>query len=485
VIHLFANGRLADSLITIALDYCRQTNDTSLLEKTLFASGHIYLGMGKPDKAVKQYLELSTFPPTGQKWRQVQCLYLISKCYMDMKAYEKALFYSKEMLSYTDEGNPEDALFENRYVASIYMEMNRKDSALTYYHSALREAMKLEDPNRYTSHLFSEMALLYASRKEYEKAVEYIRLSMQHRASRKDIPLFNLIKAKVHFAMNERDSARIYLIRSIESSDNQFVTIAAYELLSGLYEKDGNYELAFYKLADQNTLLNNQKEYLNQAVLTQKYQEEQLKNENNELKLAKKEREIYLLSAAVLFLSFSLFLWVLFSEAKKKKRIAEQLQRVQMLKDQAKITEQENRLLKQEKELSLLREKAASLRESLFRKMSVSEKIPSLDTCNGDHVRTSSNKRIHMEQSDWDELIQTVDDVFNRFASRLRKNYPDLTSGDIGFCCLLKINVSMQDLVDIYCISKAGITKRKTRMKKEKFYLTDDTLTLDDFLLEY
>jgi hypothetical protein len=116
--------------------------------------------------------------------------------------------------------------------------------------------------------------------------------------------------------------------------------------------------------------------------------------------------------------------------------------------------------------------------------MSVSEKIPSLDA-SGNHAKELSSKRIRLEEQDWTELIQTTNELFNGFASRLKKEYPCLSAEDIGFCCLLKINVSMQDLADIYCISKAGITKRKTRMKKEKFQISDHLLDLDRFLSEY
>ena len=129
----------------------------------------------------------------------------------------------------------------------------------------------------------------------------------------------------------------------------------------------------------------------------------------------------------------------------------------------------------------ILKEKSAVLRESLFRKMTVAGKIPSLHISNDENINNTSGK-IRLEESDWDELIDTVDELFGGFASLLQKEYSNLNKEDIGFCCLIKINVSMQDLADIYCITKAGITKKKTRIKKDKFNIQDENLSLDGFL---
>ena len=52
---------------------------------------------------------------------------------------------------------------------------------------------------------------------------------------------------------------------------------------------------------------------------------------------------------------------------------------------------------------------------------------------------------------------------------------------DIYFCCLVKINVSIKDLSDIYCISRTSVSKKKFRIKREKLG-AEDSDSLDDFL---
>lgn len=51
----------------------------------------------------------------------------------------------------------------------------------------------------------------------------------------------------------------------------------------------------------------------------------------------------------------------------------------------------------------------------------------------------------------------------------------------MNFCCLVKIGVSIKDLSDIYCISRTSVSRKKQRVKKDKFGLTADDETLDSF----
>ncbi|GHT13486.1 hypothetical protein FACS189415_6930 [Bacteroidia bacterium] len=486
LINLFMQWSVADSLNNIALNYYRQINDTVRLKNTLFLSGRISLNVGKLDKAISLFMELNDIASRNEQyWNLAYYNYLISQCYLNKNEYENALSFSKKSVYHTNEQDTINAPYYYKQTGAIYAQMNEIDSALAYYKKAGEIALKNVNPERFVSFLFNDISNLLLSNNEFEKALEYVDLSINYRANRKDISLFNLTKARVFLATNKTDSARFYLERTIESSENGHITIMAYRHLSDLYKITGNYELALYKMLNHKELFQEEENAIDLDLLAQQYREEQLKNENNELKLAKKERELYLLTVTFLITIAAIILWFFYSEEKKKKRIREQQQREHTLKDQAKITEHENRLLKQENELSQLREKTAVLRESLFRKMSVSGKIPSLVDVSDNHSKEPSHKRISLEEPDWTELIQTTNTLFNGFSSRLKKEYPALSTEDIGFCCLLKINVSMQDLADIYCISKAGITKRKTRMKKEKFKISDNLIDLDDFLLKY
>lgn len=133
-----------------------------------------------------------------------------------------------------------------------------------------------------------------------------------------------------------------------------------------------------------------------------------------------------------------------------------------------------------EKEIRL-RNKEAELREALFRRMPFFHKLPSLHANNNQDEPGTSHK-IVVTDAEWAEVTSVVNDAFDNFVVRLRQAYPQLGDKEIGFCCLVKINVNIQDLSDIYCVSKAAITKRKYRIKTDKLGITDENISLDSFL---
>jgi tetratricopeptide (TPR) repeat protein len=477
--YLLGNWKMADSLSRIVLNYSRQSNEIDILTRELSFIGHANMNLGRIDEALSF---LTEFTILASDFNNRDDLFygnsLISECYFRWKNYNKALQYSKSALGFL---NPEDTLRIadcNKYIARIYIEKGRTDSAMVYYSKALDYLIPIG--NIRVGTIFDEIAKLKLSEKDYRKAIDYVELSLENRSNRGEIAVFNLTKARIFMAMNELDSAHVYLRRTIDSSEDNHVAIIAYRYLSDLYEIFENNEDAYYQTLNLRSVFRKQENILNTEILKNQYQKLVLQNEIIELKLAKREREIYLLTILFSIFVVLIILWFIFLKERKKKRLQEQLLRERYFEDQARFAEKENQFLRQENELIQLREKASVMRETLFRKMSVSGKIPSLD--NAFTPVKDSNRRINLDPDDWDELIQTVNDAYSGFVSRLKKEYPDLSVEDIGFCCLLKINVSMQDLADIYCISKAGITKKKTRMKKDKFKIENESFNLDHFL---
>ena len=90
-----------------------------------------------------------------------------------------------------------------------------------------------------------------------------------------------------------------------------------------------------------------------------------------------------------------------------------------------------------------------------------------------------------LSNEEWEDIRQTVDGSYDKFSVRLLEAFPGLSMKDVYFCCLVKINVSIKDLSDIYCISRTSISRKKQRMKRDKLGLTENNETLDDFLRRF
>ena len=185
---------------------------------------------------------------------------------------------------------------------------------------------------------------------------------------------------------------------------------------------------------------------------------ESLKQQNllNELKVERQRHIIMILGLGlfvVIIIGFFIILWF------HRKR---ELEHKQFLLD--------NKLLKQQEELSLLREKEAVLREKdalmreeLFKRMKVAEKLPILEH----NQSIEEGKHIHLSETDWSEIRLMLDSSYPNFIKNLKDTCPTLSEKDINFCCLIKINLSLQSLADIYCISTNSISRKKLRLKEK------------------
>ncbi|MBR5884147.1 MAG: hypothetical protein IKZ17_02835, partial [Bacteroidaceae bacterium] len=194
-----------------------------------------------------------------------------------------------------------------------------------------------------------------------------------------------------------------------------------------------------------------------------------LTTEIDALKISRQQQVIVIVS--LLFLLFIAGAGMAFFVQTKKKRDL-MLRQVQM--------EQENQLLRQAEELALLREKSGLLREELIRKMAVFQKLPSLN-----ENLAQNDKAIAITEREWREIRRLMDTEYEQFTVRLLKAVPGMNINDINFCCLLKINVSMQDLANVYCINKASISRRKQRIKEKIGPELLQGQTLDDFLQRF
>lgn len=113
---------------------------------------------------------------------------------------------------------------------------------------------------------------------------------------------------------------------------------------------------------------------------------------------------------------------------------------------------------------AILREKDARLREELLKHIHVWDKL-------------QSDGHIRLSEEDWKDIRLLLDNTYPDFTLKLRKHFPALTEKDINFYCLVKTNMSLQSLSDIYCISGNSVSRRKLRLKEKLGIDKDDNLT--------
>lgn len=331
-------------------------------------------------------------------------------------------------------------------LGEIYQGKQMNDSAIHYYFLALQK-----DTTRSAYWYCGRVLGLLHSLKEYDLAKQYIQ-GLRKQMKRSDIPYVNLIEGDLWMELHQPDSAmKHYLIAS--ETGNDFITSVAYERMALLMEEKQSLSSALDKHIQSIETKNNLRYDYSHEQDTRDFEALKLKNELNELKVKQQNYVIMILAlgASILLLVGGFVIYLLH---RKRNRLV-----------------QENLILKQQEELSalrekeaLLREKDARMREELFRRV----RIENLQ--DGKHIQ-------HISDADWKEIHLMLESAYPGFLNNLRQNFPTLAEKDINFCCLVKINMSLQNLADIYCISINSVSRRKLRLKEKLGIDKEDSLS--------
>lgn len=462
----------SDSILEYPISFYERHNDSLKLSETYFYKGLFNYYKSKHTIAIEYFTRaIEASPQNGFNKQKAKYCRLIGYSYLYLDDTDSAVNAQQKAHHYAKSANDRRELLINTLsLAEACRYAGKTEEALENYKSVLSSAKK-EDIDLKIQTL-NRLSFFYESLGDLKEALRYKKEEQNLQNSRTEVPTRNLNLATLYFKQNELDSAYHYAKIAMSGNDS-YVASIAYSLMHKINEKQGRFVESLSNLKNELRL----KELFYSGVtsnkMQQKYQEEKFKNENNELKIKQQQQNIFLIiTIFITFLIVVVFAFV-WRENERKNEKAK-------LKNEELLLKNENLLLRQKQEISALREKESMLRESLFKRISVFNKVPSLSVEDAD---SEKHNKIRLNESDWAELISGVSEVYPNFIDKLREKAPSLTEEDIRFCCLLKISVDMQDLSDIYCVSKSAITKRKYRLKVDKFNITDNSVNLNDVIL--
>lgn len=100
-------------------------------------------------------------------------------------------------------------------------------------------------------------------------------------------------------------------------------------------------------------------------------------------------------------------------------------------------------------------------------------------------IITNMETKTPFDKKDEEQIIDTIDKLFNKLASRLYENYK-ISTTNICFCCLLKLfpEYTTEQLACLYNVTTRAIEQRKYRIKKT-ILGEDNTSDLVSFLKDY
>ena len=152
------------------------------------------------------------------------------------------------------------------------------------------------------------------------------------------------------------------------------------------------------------------------------------------------------------------------------------------------VAKQQQQIL--QSELSTKSKELANLAMDVFAKEKVLENLKeSIHTHkSGDSQGDMSRLLKKIEQTGgnmefWDIYQKNFDLIHEHFFRNLRERYPSLTSSDLKFCALLRLNLSTKDIAKFTNLTIRGVETARYRIRKKLALKEGDSLI--EFLIDF
>ena len=307
-------------------------------------------------------------------------------------------------------------------------------------------------------------------------ALEYIDRSMALRPATDTIALQSLYTTKSYlFGQMARYDSAVYYYRLSVGSTSPSVRADAYHYMSEIHHRMGNDRDAYALLSQFVTLADSLREarYTEETIsLQESYRHELLSMENLywRAQAASRKTDLLVMTVAVLLLLWLVtVVYLLYRRSRRRVTLQQQC-----IDQQAEALEQERETSSfHQRRVAEIEQKVARLKGTFFRRLSqrVLQGI-----ANGDNIILSDE--------DWDDIVQNADTVFDGFTHRLQRRYPALNKDGLRYCCMVKMQLSQQEMAQVMHLEKDSVKKRLKRIRTEKMG-ADGGVTLEEVLREF
>lgn len=443
----------ADSLLDISLSYYINHTDSFRLSEACYYKGLIYVKYNLPFQAFKYFEKAVSLDKSGNNINKRYNLdKILGEIYHFKMDKEKEWRYKTEALLFADLSGHnlwrQDALAE----LGIYYSSQKK---FEYSISLYKWALLIDNSDKnYQLNLYRLLSEDCIKAGYLDAVPGYIGKITNFQTD--SLFISDYLKGLYFMKKQERDSAIFYLESALNSQDPEIHKNILGQLTTLFFLKRNNTKTFHY--SDEYVQFNRKLDTLEQKKLLQIVDNKQV--EVIELQRAiDQKKTIYRDEIMITWASFAILMVImlsllLYEHIQRKKHILE----IDLLK-----SEEERNQIEFEK-----------LQTNLTYYKHLNEiTLPVL------LKKRNRQGAVCLTENDWLIITKNTDICFDDFSNRLSKEFPQLTIDEIRFCCLLKMEVSLNFLSQIYHIAKESISRRKMRMK-EKMVITKTSL--DDFL---
>ena len=365
-------------------------------------------------------------------------------------------------------------------VAMMNIVIDEYESAFVYLEQALHLAQTAEDKVTEAS-VWNNYSVVYQLLDKFDNAKECLRKALPLTdQKRRPIALLNL--AKVHLALEERDSLEYYktqMLSAIEEVECKPETMAA---VYGFLIKDalavGDYESAYqFEKQHEQVALDILGDQTQSSVLEiqKKYDFEAQANQHNRQMLSRQRLIIVL---TIVLIAALVLVTILILNALKKKRIEAEInanllelkkRNAQQQQEQTAMQAQYDELQKQNAQQSELQaEFGDKLKDEYLQKCNIIRCFEVLSRDRSNPIAFKDLEKSLFDGEDhWAGFEAAFEGVHPGFIAFVHKQYPDLSEQEFRYCLLSHFKLSRQEYADVLGCSIYNVDKIRASLNNK------------------
>lgn len=432
--------RLADrsAALKIGLDAYKISDDQDYYlgkAKSLKVVINAYLGLGEQQKALEaaeKLLELAN--DEGDDYHSVQALIAKALAYSYLGFFDKALETSKIAEKLCEKVSDNDEHFSS--MGQIYagrgeimnLQYLSPEKTIIYDLKSIAFYKKIKDQKKRDGWLaiqYSSVGYTYIDLDKHTEALYYNRKAYQLAKAENDsinqaFGMYGI--GNTYLQMNKIDSSVYYYKKALpifEKAQDIYRLQYIYDDLATIYEKLGDDKLYNYYSKKS-------KELYDVIRKKEKIETDKISTNiiNDEKSIWYKNLYLLIIGLVIFFLVKMYFIIKFFKRYKREKR----------RRETTKI-----HLLEKEKFLNQLESK----------------------------VNDSFTELVELAKSNDSSFLSRFKEIYPNFYEKLNSRYPDMTSGQLKFCALLKLNFSTKEIATFSHISVRSVEMKKSRLRKQ------------------
>ena len=405
---------------------------------------------------------------------------LFSKQYMQEPAiicYKKTLIFNS-----IEPTSPNGTAKTWSLLTKQYYKINQLDSAKYCFNESLKQ---LHDTNNMIYRdLISLSAVIYfdENRGGEEPVNDLKRMAVQSPTEDEKLTRYNTI-ANIYYLTNQYDSALVYFTQVFENKGDAAMKRSAARFLRDIYQSRGDTLMAtqYAVYQAENAVLqaesNAQVSQLNE-LFQQHLQWEQERAEAERQQAARLRRNRMIVVVCVLVVVAALLAWLLYRRKMKQQRdeASQQMEAVQeahrlekaSMSGRLKRSNQELRELKDQ-----MRQRAGNgtpkqeTQAESFNDEPICRLI--MERVNEGQFKAQMDCKLYQDYALGKEQVmalrEAADRHFDQFTVRLAKAYPNLTKGDLDYCCLYLLDLSDADISALMQRAYNTVSERSRKLK--------------------